>query len=186
MLSALNSEILRELLQFIATKLHAAQSVTMLKCLYLEAGYSISRATARAAASHSRTDRPVLRWLWQHGVHWNFLDLDAETIYDRVWFLTWPHDQQGARYDTDTMMNMLHVCGRRGYTECAAWLIAHGAEFPTVLAEYNDETEEWTPWRDEMVALARQHGCTAPELTETENETDDDDADLEVELLAED
>jgi hypothetical protein len=74
---------------------------------------------------------------------------------------------------------MLHVCGIHGYGDCAEWLIENETQFPEVLGEYDTEAEQWARWTPSVIAIARRHGCTAPEVAESDAENVDTDNDAE-------
>jgi hypothetical protein len=137
---------------------HVCEYVLEQQCPYDE-------SVCEFAAGNGHAD--TLRWLREKNFPWNREGMRTAAArsgsVDILQYLV----QQGAQWNADELTDMLSRAASRNKLAAAQWLRQKGAEWPAIL-QYEYVTFRivfsLTPWHAEVVAWARQAGCTSPEL----------------------
>jgi hypothetical protein len=137
----------------------AARAEHVAMCEHLRSmGCDWDTTACTRAATCGRLD--TLRWLRENGCSWNVqaicmyaADNGFTNILDYV-------IEQGEVLDAKLLRQALNAAGASGHLRAAQWLRQHGAQWPAVLG--NNEDQHWSGG---VVAWARALGCTAPVAT---------------------
>jgi hypothetical protein len=144
----------------------AAQYGYTYMCEYLltqQCPFGYSACKAAAAAGRTGT----LRWLREHHFPWNEESMRKVAALGGCVGILQHLLEQGAPWNAVTLTTMLSAAASRGKLEAVQWLRQQGAEWPAIL-QYNytflDLVFCRDSWHPDVVAWARQQGCTSPEL----------------------
>jgi hypothetical protein len=140
----------------------AAQSGEVAMCQYLlDEHCPFDEHTAYAAVHYSQLS--TLRFLREHGCPWQPLGIRRIAVHNCCLDVVQYLQQHGIDFTPAQLTKMLANAGAQNKLAAAQWLRQQGVDWTAELVGQTDVYGyTWRYWKGEVLAWARQEGCTSP------------------------